>query len=124
MRKPLKGEAAVKRAVEDLLTAEKIRFYRMNAGDRFGEHKGKTWRIKGHAKGTPDILATPTIDSCLNTSVFRVKVLLWIEVKAPGKKPTDEQSAFAYTVIADGERWILVDDVSQLQKWLRENRAR
>ena len=51
------SESSIQRAICDLLAAKRILFFRMNAGDRLMQSKGKTYRIKGHAAGTADLLA-------------------------------------------------------------------
>jgi hypothetical protein len=118
-------EGFVKRAVEDLLKAERIRYIRTNAGDRFGSTNGRKWRIRGHAKGTPDFLLLPFVYTHLDPPhPLTRKAVVWCEVKAPGKSPTAEQLQFADAARNDGETWLCVDDVAKLQAWIKENRAR
>lgn len=117
-------EGYVKKAVEDLLKAERIRYWRMNAGDRFGSTNGRKWRIRGHEAGTPDFLASLKREIACPRCSDPVAQLMWIEVKAPGESPTKQQLAFADEARNNHEGWLCIDDVKELQEWLRENRAR
>lgn len=124
-----KSDGGVKKAVEDLLEAERIPYFRMNAGDRFGSYKGKTWRIRGHAEGTADFLVCPNLPPwgttvCDFEVIGDIPAYLWVETKAPGKKPTNEQNQFARNMQARGHYWICVDDAQQLIDWLKKMKAR
>ena len=129
-------EANVQKAVCDLLTAKKIFWLRMNAGDCFGETNGRKWRIKGHAPGTADLLVLTKMGTLLrdvftvgeplaiaqkdrNCMIFTFRPL-WIELKAPGKKQTPEQKEFQKDVTERGMTYLLVDDVQILVDWLKE----
>ena len=116
-------EGLVKKAVEDLLKAENIPYWRMNAGDRFTSHPktGVVYRIRGHKKGTADFLAAPNIKS----GPYVIPVFLWIETKDPERgKIEQEQLDFADEVRNRGHYHLFVDYVSILQDWLREMKAR
>lgn len=119
-------EGNLKSAVEDLLKVEGILFFRMNAGDRFGSTNGRRWRIRGHAKGTADILAAPQIWMNVNDGEYfkEYPAFLWLELKAPKGKPTPEQLDFADEIRKRGHYHMFVTDVRQVQEWLKENRAR
>lgn len=121
--KKLNGEASVKKAVEDLLKWEHIPYWRLNSGDRYGIYKGKTWRIRGCEAGTADILAAPNLP--MGITGIPEPVFLWIEAKRPdGGTWSKEQQEFADTVRNRGHYYLLVKDVSELQTWLKDSRAR
>lgn len=118
-------EGYVKKAVEDLLTAEKIPYWRMNAGDRFGQTNGRKWRIRGHAEGTADILAAPRTVTFLPPNLtMDANVFLWIETKGKDGKQSAEQLEFADYVRNRGHYYLVIEDVKTLQDWLKEHRAR
>jgi hypothetical protein len=110
------GRAGVMRAVTDLLDAERILYFRMNAGDRLGAYTskrtGKTsrWRIKGHGKGTADLL------------FFIGTRPVWCECKRPGEQTTHEQELFRIDVVQRGHTYILVEDAAELQAWLKDQK--
>src|SRR5512146_3091745 len=91
-------ESLVLKAVTDLLSAERIPHWRMNAGDRFGSYRGKRWRIRGHAPGTADLLVVPEVhqtfyvgnegtagelvrEAVRKNLYTKVRHPLWLEVK-------------------------------------------
>jgi hypothetical protein len=111
------GRTGVMRAVTDLLDAEHILYFRMNAGDRLGSYTskrtGKTsrWRIKGHAKGTADLL------------LFIGTRPVWCECKRPGEPLTAEQCEFAGMVQGTYNHvFIIVEDPAELQAWLKDQK--
>jgi hypothetical protein len=114
------GRTGVMRACTDLLDAERILYFRMNAGDRFGTHTskrtGKTskWRIRGHAAGTADLLLFISDETNIPRTV-------WVECKAPGYQPSAEQVAFRNKVLAIGHWYALIDDAALLRDWLKEH---
>lgn len=91
----------------------------MNAGDRYGTHKGKTWRIKGHEPGTADILAAPHL-TCATPYEWHYPAFLWIECKRPdGGKQSDEQIAFQAAVEKHGHYYALASSVDDVIEVLR-----
>ena len=106
----LKGEAAVKRAVTDLLDAERIPWWRMNAGGTLVQSKGKTYRIAGAQAGTADILAAPICKFGCCKPKF-----LWIECKRPkGGVQSDAQKEFQRFIVEQGHEYMIAtssDDV-------------
>ena len=107
------GEAGVKAAVQQLLATYGIPCYRMNSGKLV---MGKRGVVQLNPKGTPDLLASPQRAQMCGT-------YLWIETKAPGKKPTVEQLEFKMWAERRGEHWLCVDDVQQVIDWLKEHGA-
>ena len=120
-KKTLRGEAAVKRAVTDLLEAEKINYYRMNSGNIVLKGKNGYRAIKLNPKGTPDLLCH--LKKSI-TPYYETPMVCWVEVKAPGKSPTDEQHAFGVAARLRGETWLVVDDVKVLKDFLKDQRCR
>lgn len=114
-------EKDVQRAIVDYLKAEKIPVFRMNSGDRFGEHNGKKWRIKGHEPGTPDLLAAPsvTMGDAVGCSGFDVRAYLWIEVKRPGGKQSPEQKNFEKFCSEHDMLYLLADSVEKVIDFLK-----
>lgn len=107
------SEANVQKAITDFLDAKKVFWMRCNAGDRLMQSKGKTYRIKGHEKGTADLLVL------LKTRPEMWPQPVWIEVKRPGGKQSAEQKAFAWKMIEHGCTYLLVDSVDQVIDWFR-----
>ena len=105
------GREGVMRACYELLEAERLLPQRMNAGDRIVESKGKRYRIRGHKQGTADIL------------FFIGAHPVWLECKRPTETLTYEQQLFADDVMQRGHTFIVIDDPTQLQEWLRERKA-
>ena len=144
MTKTLTGEAAVKRAITDLLDAERIPYWPMNAGDRFGTYKGKTWRIRGQQPGTADLLAAPRAipdcasmfgdkDGCLpgNRRLWICNAcsvpqpplpnFLWIECKRPkGGLQSEAQREFERFVTEQGHIYVLATSSDDVLAKLRE----
>lgn len=126
-------EAGIQKACIELLNAVGIPNFRMNAGDRFGTYKGKTWRIRGHEKGTADLLALPEVTVFIPMPEVGINHqgrshphmwALWLEIKRPGEKQTPEQRDFQYRMESRGHVYLVITDVSQLQDWLKQNGAR
>lgn len=111
-------ESGVLKACLDLLTAERIWHRRWNVGAvktanrffRFGQ------------KGDADILASVPMNTATHGFVHIRPQFLWLEIKRPGGRITPEQLAFADDVRAMGHYHMFVDDVSQLQNWLKEHK--
>lgn len=119
IKEPKRSEADVKRAVMDLLKARGIMSFRMNAGDRFGSYKGRTWKIAGHPTGTADILAFLPLGvdyvGCHN------QFILWIETKSSIGKQSSEQIVFERMVKDQGHDYILARSAFDVQDWLDKN---
>src|SRR5262249_47089713 len=80
--------------------------YRMNSG-------GYRGRMRGHAKGTPDILAHPWITHKIpivaGACLYDIPTPFWIEVKKAGGKLRPEQLEFADRARNRGEFWCLAE---------------
>lgn len=106
-------ESGVLRACLDLLAAEGIWHCRMNTG-----------AIKTGARffrfGTPgmaDILAS--VFTPQQAPAVR-PIFLWIEVKNPQNgKQSEFQHQFQREVEAAGHTYLLINDVSKLQEWIK-----
>jgi hypothetical protein len=114
-----KPEAAVQKAVLDLLAAKKILAFRNNVGSMQGSHKGKRWFVRFGVTGMADVVAYPKrfIAACNWTHVAP----LWIECKAPTKKQTTEQTNFQKLVESHGHAYIVVDDIDKLIQYFNQN---
>ena len=108
-RKPFTREAEISLEIRKALEKLGIPCYRMNSG-------GYRGRMRGHAKGTPDILALPQI--------VRVPTPYWIEVKRPGGKLRPEQLEFADRARNRGEFWCLAESVDDVLRELKNLGAR
>lgn len=115
-------ESQIQKGITDLLDAERIPYWRMNAGDRFGSYtskrtgKTKNWRIKGHATGTPDLLVS---FKSVNQSV---PGFLWIEVKKPGEVQEPEQIEFQRRATVDwGHDYIVATSIDDVLHFLEVN---
>jgi hypothetical protein len=125
------GREGVQRACLDLLAAERIRHFRMNAGDTIGVgENGKRWRKRGHAKGTADVLMLVrrlvrfTNDSGnVVRCVAHVTEPVWLEFKSTQGTQRPEQIEFQKEAEANGEMYLLIRDPSELQAWLKDNQA-
>jgi hypothetical protein len=109
------GREGVMRACTDLLTAERVWWMRCNSG---AFHNGKRPVFFGR-KGMADLLGlVPMVVGDL----IRVQMAVWIETKAPRGKQTKEQREFQREVEAEGHTYLLIDDPTQLQTFLKEHR--
>jgi len=132
-------EGAVKLAVQDLLTAERIWWCRQNTGSIvLGQGKSRRCFTSGRA-GMADILALPRLwrcDRCANLrrdgsrcacGGYRTAVVmpLWIECKRPrGGVHSLAQKEFQREVEAEGHIYLLVSDVRQVVQFLKETIGR
>jgi len=76
----------------------------------------------GHAKGTPDLLVM--LPRPCGSAGTLVACPIWIEVKRPGEKQTQEQLDFMVDALANSEGYLLVYDAAYLADWLRRYRAK
>lgn len=113
------GRTGVMRACLDLLAAEGIRHWRMNAGKTIIRGANGKYRcIMGHEKGTPDILMSWRDFGCLEAH------LVWLECKATGKKLTPEQVEFRNEAFKNGERMLVISDPQELIDWIKQNKVK
>jgi hypothetical protein len=131
-------EGDVKKCITDFLDAERIPWWRMNAGDRYGSYtskrtgKSKRWKIAGQLTGTADLLCSPKIRQfhpCGAIALrgytdreLAVAAFLWIEVKRPGEKQTADQIRFQQECLNRGHAYLLADSVDAVMEWLKERR--
>lgn len=112
------AERDIKLAIKKMLDKLGIDSWRMQAG-------GYRGRTRGLPKGTPDILAAPTMNHhCMDHVLETSPIYLWIETKAPDGKPTKEQLEFADDKRKKGHFWIMARSEADVMEWLKENRAR
>ncbi|MDP9267279.1 MAG: hypothetical protein M3P27_03010 [Acidobacteriota bacterium] len=116
---PLKPEAAVQRAVLDLLAAERILAYRMNSGALLGA-SGRP--VSFGVKGMADVLAFPKVQ-CSSLTYCRFSRNLWIECKSATGRQSPEQVSFQQQVEADGHAYIIARSSDDVLAWLREHGA-
>jgi hypothetical protein len=114
------AESGVLRACLDLLAAERIWHCRMNTGAV--KDGGRFFRFG--RKGMADILASPKLPIYLMPATWdRIDyAFLWIECKSSNGKQTEAQKEFQKEVEAESHTYLLIRDVSELQKWLKKIR--
>jgi len=105
-------ESEIQRAILDYLTARKIWHMRLNTGAMSGSHKGKRWFVKFGKPGMADIVST------IKNSSGGISIV-WIEVKRPGGKQTEDQLRFEQEVYEAGHNYLLVESVEQLMVWFK-----
>ena len=118
------SEADVSRQVCDFLAAEGWRGVRMNVGTStnlvsgkhvgFGEVGMPDWLFinYNYVGGPTDNQVDPYYRACTGH--------LWIEMKAPGKKPTPKQLAWHEAERARGALVIVVDHFETFRDWYKE----
>jgi hypothetical protein len=123
----LKPEAAVQRAVLDLLAAERVLAFRMNSGALMGA-SGRP--ISFGVKGMADVLALPMVpvrnvvtitETPLNGNIVRP---LWIECKSAVGRQSAEQKSFQELVERHGCTYIVARSSDEVLAWLRANEAK
>lgn len=130
-------EASLLRAVCDLLTAERIWWMRCNTGTQVLEHNGRKRAFRAGKVGMADLLAFAApraiCDGCgfergaacdeppaCEKSWHVLCVPTWIELKSPRGVQSPAQKAFQAEVEGEGHVYLLIRDVSELQRWLKE----
>lgn len=132
--RPELGKTGVMAACIQLLDVYHIRYWRMNAGDRMVEAKGKRYKIKGHPAGTPDLLlsiARMTVEEGKSSSTIVISLapptkytrhpahIVWVECKSTNGTQSAEQTQFQSDAERGMETYLLVNDVKQLEDKLR-----
>ena len=102
MRRAIKPEAGVQRAILDLLAAEHVLAFRMNSGVLKTERRFVRFGVPGMA----DVLAFPG-------------PVLWIECKSDRGRQTAEQASFQRMVESHGHAYLLARAPEDLLRWLR-----
>jgi hypothetical protein len=109
----VKPEACVQRAILDLLTVERIWHVRLNSRTVMMPGAGGRMRpVYFGSPGMADILAAPI----LRTS----PLMLWIEVKAPKGKQSEDQKLFERSVTEVGQFYLLARSSDDVFEWLRD----
>lgn len=104
-------ERPIQNACIDLLEIHGFEVIRVNSGMiKVEDSKRGSRRIRLAKAGTSDIIA------CSPRGEF-----LALEVKAPGKKPTEYQLAFLKRIADLGGIDLWCDDPDDLAKWLKDN---
>ena len=102
-------EQDIQKAVLQFLSLRGWFAWRVNSGAMSGEHNGKRWYMKFNgAPGCSDIIG-----------VSPQGRFLACEVKRPGNKPTELQSAFLERVRASGGIGIVVTGIADLDQQLK-----
>lgn len=121
-------EGAVLRAVMDWLAAMRIRAYRMQVGAVASEYAGKKRFMRFGTPGMADILAFPRERYAAlgfpTSADFEYTVPCWIECKALKGRQSDLQKSFQKQVEADGQKYILVYSIEDIEQALLPERAR
>jgi hypothetical protein len=84
-------EKDIQKRILEKLARRGVFAWRNNSGMMFGKHKGKKWAVKMGAAGSADIIGI------LPSGRF-----LAIEVKQPGKKPSEIQEKFLSRIRNNG----------------------
>lgn len=129
-------ESDIQKACCDLLDAYKIPWLRMNTGAMSGAHKGKRWYVRFGRKGQADLIAWPKLPTHHHVNGLtnlageftdtRVVIIpcvrsLWLEIKRPDGKQSDDQKEFQTWAESIGHTYLLIRDVDELAKWLKGN---
>ncbi len=102
------SENDVKKAILDCLAANHIFAWRNNTGAFAGEYNGKKRFFRYGAKGSGDIFA------------LRDGIFYSLEVKAPGKVPSDDQNAWMDLVRKNGGRASCFDNIDSFIEWFNK----
>lgn len=101
-------EKDIQRTIRDYLSLLGALPIRMNSGAFGGEHKGKRWYVRlNDLDGCPDLIV------CLSGRFVAV------EVKRPGEKPTDKQTAALDAIRRAGGLAFVARSVDDVEKALR-----
>ena len=114
-------EGAVLKQIMDWLAAEHLLSFRMNTGAVQSEHKGKKRFMRFGVPGMADILAFSSRDGECECQEYNrlIREVVWIEVKAPKGKQSELQKSFQAQVEAEGHKYILAYDVSDVEAALK-----
>lgn len=120
MNKPRESDTL--KAILQYLEMRGILYFRMNSGDRFGSYKGKTWRIRGHQKGTADILVFKKESIYLGRNLGTIPeyieypLVCWVECKSALGKQSLEQKQFQQRVEEWGHIYIVARNIDDVRK--------
>ena len=117
-------EAAIQKAIINLLVMHGWLVIRINSGGQKAEYAAKSgqkkqrwfwfakWFCSGRDEeksGVSDLIATSPAGQTV-----------YIETKSPGKKPTDKQAEFGKEILARGGRWIVADGLDSAMALVNE----
>ncbi len=119
-------EGAVKKAVLDLLAAERIPAWPMQTGAVKATYRGKQRLFRFGQKGMADVLAFPLSTTYISAGetrhTFAHYIPTWIEVKSPHGRQSPEQREFQQYVESLAMHYLIVRTVEDLLNWLKEHR--
>lgn len=119
-RRAIKPEAAVQKAVLDLLAAERVYALRLNTIAVRTREGRPLWSHSG-GPGVADIVAFPHI--ALPVAEMRRQVaVLWIECKSPDGRQTPQQREFQSDMTGRGMHYLLARGPEDVYRWLQEHR--
>lgn len=115
-------EGAIQDAILDYLQAIRVVAFRMNTGMMTAEGKnGKKRFIRFGTVGMADILALPTISGIHKGSRIEWTAPVFVEVKSPTGKQSQEQKSFERQVKDAGAYYFVARSVEDVERWMREN---
>jgi len=98
-------ENDLKKAIMDYLAARRVFHWRNNTGAMFGTYKGKKRFFRFGHRGSGDIFI-------LHRGKF-----FSVELKSPGKYPTEDQQAWALRVTENGGASPRFDNIDDFISW-------
>lgn len=108
-RRPVLKETDVVRQITDLMKAEGYRIMRLQSGVFVSD----TRILRIGERGLPDwLFLRRSEDRCRPVAMF-------VEIKAPGKKPRPEQVAWINEAIEAGLLACWTDDLDSFRSWMR-----
>lgn len=117
-------EGAIQDAILGYLQAVRIVAFRQNTGMMTAEGKnGKKRFIHFGVVGMADILALPTISGIHNGSRIEWTAPVFIEIKSPTGKQSQEQKSFERQVKDAGAYYFVARSVEDVKLWLLDNGA-
>ena len=103
-------EKDVQRAICDYLSLKKLFYIRMNTGAVTATYNGKQRFFRFGEKGMADIY----VRKLTQVGPYRYQRTIWVEVKSPTGRQSEDQQEFQKRVEALGDLYILarsIDDV-------------
>lgn len=102
----MRPERDIQKAIMQYLGAKGCWVMRMNSGKVIGSHKGRSWAIKLHDKGTADLMCFKDYD----------QAPIWIETKTDSTDLSFEQQFFKGLAKKWGHRYIVARSIEDLQR--------
>ena len=114
-------ESYVLHACLDYLYYSHIWAVRMNTGKLpVAGHKDEVRFVRFGTKGMADILSMPCLD--LHNLGRIVPVPLWIECKAKGNSPSEQQLSFRDWVVSNGHFYLVAYGPDDIALWIENHR--